>query len=244
MKVNEGRIFVFIASIVIGLLISLNINFGNTEPRIILSSKEFQDSYRKKNNLYLEVSNLKDSHYQLQKKLDSYESGNKDKDKIVDSINNELNENMRILGYAPVKGQGIVITMVDALNEFNNSSDDNISRAQRIIHNIDILAVVNELKNLDAEAIAINGQRILLNSEVNCSGPFISVNQIKTPTPFYISVIGNKDSMKNYLLNNTESYIKLLINRGININIETKDELVIPAYIGSMKFKNLSNQLK
>ena len=43
MKKNEGSIFVFIASIVIGLLISLNIHFGTQTETVILNTKQYQD---------------------------------------------------------------------------------------------------------------------------------------------------------------------------------------------------------
>ena len=53
--------------------------------------------------------------------------------------------------------------------------------------------------------------------------------------PFYIYAIGDKDVLKDYLLNNNESYIRLLINRGIKVSIEAKDEITMPKYLGDIK---------
>lgn len=244
MKKNEGNIFVFIASIVIGLLISLNIHLGTENETVILNAKQYQDAYMKKRNLYQEVSNLKDKHHDLYKKLQKYEDSNKDEDKVIDSLNDEMNKNLMVLGYSKVKGPGIEITLTDGLDEFNNSLDDSFYSSQRIIHNTDVLNIVNELKSLGVEGIAINGQRIVNSSEINCSGGFISINSVKYPMPFYIYAIGDKDVLKDYLLNNTDSYIRLLMNRGINVNIESKDEITLPKYLGDLKIKYLTQDYK
>ena len=244
MKKNEGNIFVFIASIVIGLLISLNIHLGTQSETVILNTKQYQDAYMKKRNLYQEVSNLKDNYHDLSKKLQQYEGNDKDKNKVIDSLNDEMSKNLMVLGYSKVKGPGIEITLTDGLDEFNNSLDDSFYSSQRIIHNTDVLNIVNELKSLGVEGIAINGERIVNSSEINCSGGFISINSVKYPMPLYNYAIGNKDVLKDYLLNNTESYIRLLINRGINVDIESKDEITLPKYLGDLKIKYLIQNYK
>ena len=44
-----------------------------------------------------------------------------------------------------------------------------------IIHDDDLLRVINELRAAGAEAIAINGERIVAMSEIRCAGPTLSV---------------------------------------------------------------------
>lgn len=61
MKNNEANLFVFIASIIIGLLISLTFNFNYSSNRIILDSKQYEDAYNEKNKLMNDISNLMDS---------------------------------------------------------------------------------------------------------------------------------------------------------------------------------------
>ena len=93
----------------------------------------------KKRNLYQEVANLKDTYHDLNKKLQQYESKDKDNTKVMDTLNDELNKNLMILGYSKVKGQGIEMTLTDGLDDFNNSLDDNFYSTQRIIHNTCLL---------------------------------------------------------------------------------------------------------
>ena len=44
-----------------------------------------------------------------------------------------------------------------------------------IIHDDDLLRVINELRAAGAEGIAINGERIVAMSEIRCAGPTLSV---------------------------------------------------------------------
>ncbi len=45
-----------------------------------------------------------------------------------------------------------------------------------LIHDIDVLRIINDLRGAGAEAIDINGQRVLAISEIKCGGPIIRVN--------------------------------------------------------------------
>lgn len=245
MKLNEPKIVVFIAAVAIGILISLNINLSSTGgDRTILNTKEYQDASNLKNQVLSDVIRVKNNYFENEKKLDGYKNVENDKDKIVNEINQEINLNKEVLGYTSVKGPGLKMTLVDGTGEkFNNSITEQSNEyiRSRIIHDIDMIATVNELKNAGAEAISLNGQRIISNTDIYCSWAFLSVNGVKTPAPFYITAIGNKEVMKKYLLS-SESYLKRLTNRGINVNIYEEDEVVIPAYIGEMENKNLNYQ--
>lgn len=245
MKLNEPKVVVFIAAVAIGILISLNINLSSTgSTRTILNTREYQDASNLKNQALSDVIRLKNSYFENEKKLEGYKNSKNDKEKIVNEINQEINLNKEILGHTSVKGTGLKITLVDGTGEkFNNSitEQSNFDRWLRIIHNTDMILTVNELKNAGAEAISLNGQRIISNTDIYCSWAFLSVNGVKTPAPFYITAIGNKEVMKKYLLS-SDSYLKRLINRGINVNIYEEDEVIVPAYIGEMQNKNLNYQ--
>ena len=66
-------------------------------------------------------------------------------------LSNEVKEAETYLGYYDVHGEGIVITLSDL--------DSPVDYQQ-------LLELVNELKNAGAEAISINGQRIVSNSYI------------------------------------------------------------------------------
>ncbi|MBU3195497.1 DUF881 domain-containing protein [Clostridium algidicarnis] len=242
MKLNEGKIFIFIAAVMIGILVSFNINLSKDNKREYVSTKEYQEIYNKRNKLYREVSDAREDYQSNYKKLNSFKSGYVDKEKnIADSIVEELENNKILLGYNKVQGNGIEITVRDGFDELNPDIEDPLLRYMRTFHNTDLIQIINELKLFGAEAISINGQRLMSNSEVYCSSAFISINGVKLPAPFHIEAIGNTENLVNSLKSN-DSYLKRLQGRGINIDIEEKETIVIPPYIGDLKVNFLSSK--
>ncbi|MBU3142269.1 DUF881 domain-containing protein [Clostridium sp. CF012] len=227
MKNNEATIFVFIASIIIGLLIAMNIGFEGKSN--FLDVKQYDVAYNERSKLYSELNNLKQQYYNATTKLQKYDSGDVKKYKVLEEIQKEVNENNIILGKTDVQGKGVRIILDDG----NNSIDD-FSSAQ-LIHDSDIVQVLNDLRNAGAEAVSVNGQRIIYDNYGLCWGSFIYLNGVKIVPTFYIDAIGNEDVLYNYLtLEATE--IKSLKLRQVKISIVKADDIKILAYTGNYKF--------
>lgn len=79
-----------------------------------------------------------------------------------------------------------------------------------------------------AEAVSINDQRIISTSEIKCVGPAIQVNDEKLTPPYVIKAIGNKQTLKQILIDSTviESFRK----RTLKLQIEESDNIEIKAY--------------
>ena len=70
---------------------------------------------------------------------------------------------------------------------------------------------------------------MLPSTGVTCFGAVIGFeDESITPAPFYIYVIGNTEEMKTYLLSEN-SYLQKLILRDLKIEIEEKEEIILPA---------------
>ncbi|MFL0246734.1 DUF881 domain-containing protein [Candidatus Clostridium stratigraminis] len=228
MKNNEASLFIFIACIIVGILISLNINFNRTNNRVFLSTKQYQDANETKNKLIGEVSDLDKQYLTLNAKLSKYKSAGKDQEPVISSIENELDQNKMEIGEEDVQGEGIIITLKDISNEsYYNIEDPQL--IDKIIHNYDLNYVINDLRNAGAEAISINGQRVTDRTSVYCDGTLIAVNGVKITTPFYINAIGDKDVLKNYMLSDDNSYLKYMMGRTISVNIEQSMDVKIQA---------------
>ena len=139
------------------------------------------------------------------------------------------------LGLTEVEGTGVRITLKDS--EMNGSE---VYTGYQLIHDSDIRMMINDLKNAGAEAIAINGQRIIYDTYTYCSGVSIYIGGIKVVTPFYIEAIGDSDLIKSYLILNNSQYKKLLV-RDINVDVEKVENLILPEYKGKVVFKHMSN---
>ena len=238
MKNNEASLFVFIASIIIGILISLNINFNRTYNRVFLSTKQYQDAYNQRNKLRYDIANLQDLYTDLDRKLRTVEYSGSSHTSVTKEIEDELLKNKMLLGKEDVEGQGITITLKDVSNDLFYNDDDPDLRL-KIIHNTDMIAVINDLRSAGAEAISINGQRVIDRTEVICDQTLLQVNGVKIATPFYINAIGNKDLLKDYMLAD-ENHLKFLMSRSIDVDVQQSDNIKIQAYIDDINNQFLS----
>jgi len=227
MKNNEASLFILIACIIVGILISLNFNFNRTYNRVFLSTKQYQDAYEEKNKIKGEISDLHQQYLVLNSKLSKYKSTGKNQTTVLSSLENELDQNKMQIGEDDVEGEGIIITLKDISNESYYNTDDP-DLLSKIIHNYDLNYIINDLRNAGAEAISINGQRVTDRTAVYCDGALIAVNGVKIATPFYIDAIGNKDVLKNYMLSD-ENYLKFMMSRTISVTLEQSEDVKIQA---------------
>ncbi|MGL4730991.1 MAG: DUF881 domain-containing protein [Clostridium sp.] len=237
MRNNEATIFVFIASIIVGLLISMNIEIGDNTR--YLDMEQYEDAYNEKANLHRDILALQEELNTLEKKINKYEESSHYTSEVMTEINKELTNNKLILGNSKVEGEGIKITLNDAPQvgfgqEYTNDM---------LIHDKDIIRVINELRNAGAEAVAVNDYRVVYNSYGFCAGSNINLSGIKIVAPFYITAIGNKDVMENYI-ETQENHVKKLKRRECYVEVETLSHIEIPPYNGSLESQYLSEAIE
>jgi uncharacterized protein YlxW (UPF0749 family) len=232
MKNNEATIFVFFASIIVGLLIAMNISFGGKIN--FLDVKQYDEAYSERNQLYSELNILKEQFYNTNAKLVKYESGNEKKYQVADEIQKEINYNDLLLGKTDVEGPGVTVTLADGVVNLEEYS----SMAQ-LIHDSDIVEVINDLRSAGAEAISVNGQRIIYDNYGLCAGSNIDLNGVKIVVPFYVSAIGNQDVLYNYLTLES-AHVKSLKLRAVKLDITKVDKIKILAYTGNFIYKYMS----
>ncbi len=150
-------------------------------------------------------------------------------DDETDSKNEiELKENKKYLGRTEVKGNGIVIELDDN-RDVNTEQVLNISSL--LVHEEDLLQIVTELFNAGADAVSINGQRIVSITSILCDGNIIRINGEKTGVPIKISAIGYPERLY-YALVRPGGYLELMAQDGVKVKAEKKDDIIIPKYEG------------
>ena len=191
-----------------------------------------------------EESALKDQVLKMKEKYDNaYNDLNRTEKRLeqvrqsVTSNNHEL-ENLEkeikdaniLLGSTDVTGQGVIVTVADAQETISTLTPEDL-----LIHDLDILSIINELKNSGAEAIDVNGQRIVSTTSVSCDGNVITVNGEKVSSPFIISAIGLPEQMAT--LNRPGGYLGKLQSYGIKTDLQKVKKVTIPKYTGVISFK-------
>ena len=136
------------------------------------------------------------------------------------------------INFLAVKGPGVIVSIEDSKKIISNSDNTNLY----IIHDEDILKVINELRAAGAEAISLNDQRLISTSEIRCAGPTISVNNTRVAAPFVIKAIGNAKSMED-AIKMRGGVAETLSVWGIQVDIKKDNNIVIPAYKGATEFK-------
>lgn len=139
-----------------------------------------------------------------------------------------------ITGLTDVTGEGIIITVKDKTTNGLGTSND-------LIHDGDLRAIVNELKNAGAEAISINDQRIVSSTAITCIGTVIQINDEKVGTPFIIKAIGSPESLLGGLTR-SGGYLELLQYRyGIPTEVKKSSDISMSKYNGVFVNKYIKN---
>ncbi|WP_303865006.1 DUF881 domain-containing protein [Alkalibaculum bacchi] len=193
-------------------------NHNITTPKVIYDYQQEIDNLKVQNKeLNVNIENL-------ESKLENYENGEEVDYKLLQK---ELfNENIIydiILGNTDVEGPGVEVLMSDSDEEI--TIGDDISNY--IIHNSNVLKIVNELKYAGAEVIAINGYQLSWDSNIDCAGPVIYIDDFIAGTPFKIEAIGNQQKMMATLEADDSYYVELSRFSKINISLREKDNIVL-----------------
>lgn len=174
---------------------------------------------------------------ELNKKIEEYKNSVAKTDDMVALIKKDLDESNILAGITSVKGPGIKVTLDDtkAIEEINQLAGYNNPNIY-IIHDKDILSIINELSAAGAEAFSVNGQRILANTAIRCVGPLIQINGVNLQAPYEISAIGKPDTMMG-ALNLRGGIVSEMRTDNIDVLVESFDEIIIPEYTGLIDYK-------
>lgn len=156
-------------------------------------------------------------------------------------IQKELKTINSLMGTIDVKGKGIVITVADNSNVTTETvgTFDNISNY--LIHDKDLLMLVNELKNAGAEAISINNERIINTTSITCDGNVILINGNKISSPFEIKAIGSQEALLGAIKRPGGYLDQQLDGYGLVKKIEKQDNITIYKYSGIINYSFLEN---
>ncbi len=145
----------------------------------------------------------------------------------------QVQELRLMAGITKVKGPGVIVVLEDSEQKTLPTDDPNLF----IVHYQDILSLVNELFSSGAEAVSVNGQRMMATSEIRCTGPTILVNGTRLASPYEIAAIGDPATLHNALMMRG-GIVESLKTLSIKVHVLKQSNLVIPAFTGSGRFKH------
>ena len=170
---------------------------------------------------------------ELQKEIEKATENNSQ----LEEAKNQIIKANKEIGLAEVTGAGVTFTVADSNINIDPNKIANYS--ELVVHDIDILKIVNELKNAGAEAISINDQRIILTTPIICGGNIININGERIGSPFEIKAIGSPEALAN--LSRPGGCLSNLEDRKIKVSLKKANNVSIPKYSGVLNFKYLSS---
>lgn len=214
---------IMLVALVLGLMLTLQFRVASHSSGEILTDRaqEILDKMkqidRDKESLIKEISDLT---YKL-------EQVNRGKSEALNALNSELEKARISACMIAVTGPGVEVVL-------DNPEKENGGRLPPkvyvpVILTEDLLKVVNELWGAGAEAISINGQRIISKTEIRLAGEFININTQRVVPPYQILAIGDSDTLAA-TLELPGGLVDYLRNLGIELTVEKHQELIVPAY--------------
>lgn len=152
---------------------------------------EQEDSYREELITQQERNKeLSDELNSLQEQIRKYEKSFASNEKDYKELVEQAEDLRLLLGELKSEGKGIRITLQDG--DYDPKS---LNPNDYIVHESHVFKLLNELKISGAQAIAINGQRVMANSYIRCNGPVITIDGTQHPAPFVIEAVGDSDTL-------------------------------------------------
>lgn len=229
MKRGLSTYYLLAIAIIVGFFLAIQIKSDITSQGIITIPKLLAME-KDVSNIEVELENLKKSINELNKKLKDYEASLNESGSIYSSMMEEWKRIRNYAGLEKISGPGIIITMNDSTKEIGIGDNPELY----IIHDIDVLEVINELRAAGAEAISINGERILGTTNIECGGPIIIIDGKRHATPFIIRAIGDPKVLEASILA-PNSYIDLMEYTGIEIDVKKVENIVMDGYKSPLK---------
>jgi uncharacterized protein YlxW (UPF0749 family) len=136
-------------------------------------------------------------------------------------------------GTVELQGPGIVVTLSPSDREPPSASEAGAYE----IHDGDLQLVVNALWEAGAEAIAVNGSRLVATTPIRSAGATIVVNFRPLTPPFRVVAIGADRAQF------TNSEIARRFRRwtglfGLGFSVRADDKLSVPGYTGRVSISS------
>lgn len=150
-------------------------------------------------------------------------------------------------GFSDLSGEGLAVTMSDTPKELAHDllsqgimvGDRELTGDDLVVHQQDIQAVVNALWQGGAQGITLMGQRIISTTGIKCVGNTVIIKDIPYAPPYEIEAVGDPIALRDALDNNprVSAWVDAVNAFGLLWDVESADDLALPAYSGSSELR-------
>ncbi len=227
---------VVLASICLGILLSLQLRTnGATKTNPHERVEQWNNMISLLNSYESERNKLSAELTEARARIKEIEEALMKRQSLQDTVKKQLEQARMQAGLVALKGPGVIVTMVDSPRHPGPGEDPYFY----IVHDVDLNALVNELWAAGAEAIEVNGQRIVTRTAIRCVGPTILVNTVRLASPYTVKAIGPAADMEGGLRmpGGFIDSMSMLIKSGGEVKVKREDEVTVAAYQGSLGYR-------
>lgn len=152
---------------------------------------------------------------------------------VSTSFTQKLDDVRQAAGLSEVRGPGVEVVLGDG-TQVAPGADPN----DYLIHDTDIAAVVNALFVGGAEAVEVNGERLVATTPIRCAGTTILVNSTRLGSPYVVRAIGNPAALEAAVLEDDAAsliFTAYASQFGLDVSITPVEALTVTAFRGSTR---------
>lgn len=163
----------------------------------------------------------------LRHQVDQLRAGSNGSRASSDALEQQVRAAGLAAGLEAMRGPGVKVTLDDSTLDKAPSGNVN----DLVIHSQDVQGVVNALWGAGAEAVAVNGQRVVGTSAVLCVGNTLLVNGSVYSPPYEVTALGasedrfEEDHLVSRLHHDASSF-------GLRFSVSSDEHLKVAAFSG------------
>jgi uncharacterized protein YlxW (UPF0749 family) len=162
-------------------------------------------------------------------------------DTTVSRLQRQVDGLLGPAGMQAVAGPGLTVVLSDApKSEIDKvGGDTGVSVDELVVHQQDIQAVVNALWAGGAEAMTVQGQRVISTTGIKCVGNTVVLHGVPYSPPYRISAIGDPAELQRSLdvSDYIAAYRTVAEAHHLGYDVVPAGRLSLPAYKGSTTLK-------
>lgn len=228
---NNGYKSVIIASILLGILVSIQFKVISLENSGMTTSKKGEQLALELKSLKKEEEALKSEIEEIKNNIDKYKG--KESEDSKKTILSEIEKYEVLAGDTDVKGKGIEIIITKKTVPMNGDP------SEKLIYNYDLLlSLLNKLNSAQANAISINGKRVVSNTYLHLKSDKLYMNNTEIKEPFVICAIGDPETLASALQIKYGIVWEIEKYYNASVSIEKKDIVKINRNSENIEYKH------
>jgi len=166
------------------------------------------------------------------------------RDTDLDRLHRQIARLQAPAGFAAVSGPGVEVILDDAPKDVINHAVETgeLTADSLVVHQQDIQAVVNALWLGGAEAVTIQGQRIVSTTGIKCVGNTVVLHGVPYAPPYRIEAIGDPTQLVGSL--DSSEYVaayRTFVDRyQLGWSLSVMGSIDMPAYSGTADLRYAS----